>query len=269
MQSLDALAQKLSLSREELESSVAGAFVSYTSVKMKSSHIELASTGGTIKKVKKRSPERAVYEFLSLRAWHELLQQYSSSTQLSFRAPYPLGLADLDKEQNILYMEFMNGYELRKIGGNMRRTFPVPINGQDTPLPLYPACALHLGALDRIKENEGLYHGDYDTRHVIFKPVQGASLAVIDVEGSRLESPVELSLESQRMFSDFERITSSQRDRDALKSWHQQGFELMGNSHSIPYLPNIIEKINHDYDIDFNMRAMSINGVSLRDRGST
>src|SRR3989338_7430380 len=216
MMNLEELANKISLSREAIESSVAGAFVSYTSVKQKSSHIELASTGGTIKKEKRRSAQRAIYEFLSLKAWHNLLATYSSLTPLTFRAPLPKGIGNIEKEESTLYMDFMEGYDVRKLGQTLRRTYPVSIQGQETPLPLYPACALHLGTLNRIKEHEGLYHGDWDTRHVIFSPARNVSLAVIDVEGSRRESESEVAAESEKMITDFERITSSQRDRQVL-----------------------------------------------------
>ena len=188
MISLNEFADSITLARETLESFMPSSFVSYTTVKEKSSHIELASSGGTIKKVKKRSVERTLYEFLALRAWHDLLETYSSLSPLSFRAPLPRGVYDLDKNETSLYMDFMQGYDVRKMGQNLRRTFPVRIKGQDIPIPLYPACALHLGALDCVREHEGVYHGDYDTIHIIFSPARDVSLAVIDVECSRTES---------------------------------------------------------------------------------
>ena len=270
MQSLESFAGSILLSREKIESSVASAFVSYTSVKQKSSHIGLASSGGTIKKVKKRSPERTLYEFLSLRVWHDLLQHYSLLSPLKLCAPLPLGVSHLETEESALYMEFMPGYEVRKLGGqNLRRSFPVYIPEQETPVPLYPACALYLGALDSIKELEGLCHGDYDARHVIFKPFDPVSLAVIDVEGSRKDSFIEIDAESHCMFTDFERITPSHRDLSALRSWYEQGREMLSLKDKQPFFPEISEKINREYDIEFNMESMSLNGISLRERGST
>jgi hypothetical protein len=125
-----------------------------------------------------------------------------------------------------------------------------------------------LGALDCVREHEGVYHGDYDTRHIIFSPARDVSLAVIDVEGSRTESRSDIDTESQKMMDDFNRITSSQRDKDVLRTWYEQGRNMLSLS-STKYLPLILQRINQEYRVDFDMAAMSLNGFSLRDRGST
>lgn len=263
MQSTESLFQHLSLSREGLERISPGVFASYSPMKKKSSHIEVASSGGIVKKVKRRMPEKAVYEFLALAVWSELLNAYSDPSGLIFRAPKPLGLSNLDQESAELYMEFINGYELKRLG-QLKRTTPVKIRGQSMPLPLYAATALHLGGLNRIKERENLYHEDYDNRHVFFSPVENIAMGVIDVENSRVETPEQVRLESTQIFDSFFRHVSSEKDRAALTSWYEQGANNVEDLRRPLMLPQIIEMVGKKYDVNFDFNNMSINGYRVR-----
>jgi len=263
MQSIESLFDQLSLSREGLERMSPGVFASYNPMRKKSSHIEVASSGGIVKKVKRRMPEKAVYEFLALAVWNELLNAYSDPSGLIFRAPKPLGLANLDQPSSELYMEFINGYELKRLS-QLRRTTPVQIRGQNVPLPLYAAAALHLGGLNRIKERENLYHEDYDGRHVFFSPVQNIAMGVIDVENSRIEGPEQVKLESTQIFDIFFKHVSSEKDRAALISWYQQGANNIEDLKRPPMIADIIAMIERKYHVDFDFTNMSINGYRVR-----
>lgn len=266
--SIESLGIELSL-EEEIERISPGVFAAYDAMKEKSSHIEVASAGGILKKIKKRSPLKTVYEFLALEAWNELLNQYSDSSQypdsrgLVFRAPKPLGVGGLDKGNPELFMNFLNGYELRRLG-QFKKTTPVRIPWQNEPIPLYPACALHLGALNEIKERENLYHEDYDGRHVLFSPASNVSIGVIDVENSRIEIPEMVKKESGEMYEFFlKSVNSSDKNKQALNSWYEQGREIIRNLGYSQKLPKIVEDISKKYNIQFDFCNMSLNGIHV------
>ncbi|MFW5847278.1 MAG: hypothetical protein ACOCUU_03925, partial [Nanoarchaeota archaeon] len=197
MENLSKIETKLILEDEELGKTIPGGFVKYDSIKRKSSNIHLASSGGIIKKTKKRSPHKTLYEYLALKIWEEILKQYSDVNDLDVRSPKVMGLGNLNADETSLYMEFLNGYELQNLS-QLKRTTPVIIDDQETPLPLYPACALHLGFLDAIKEAEQLLHSDYDSRHVIFTPSGKTSIGVVDLENSSMGTPEKI--EKERKF---------------------------------------------------------------------
>lgn len=263
MQSLESLLNSLNVKSSEVVETMPGNFVTYNSIRQKSSHIELASSSGVISKKKKRSQEKTLYEFLSLAVWHELLSRYSKVNDVQFRAPRPIGLFNLNSDKPGLFMEFLNGYELKKFNV-LKRTTPVKIKGQKYPIPLYPACALHLGALNRLKEVEGLFHADYANRHIIFSPLENVSIGVVDVENSRVEDSEKVSRESKKLTEKFERVTSSSKDLDVLKTWYSQGTESLVIPDSIPQLNQVVEYVGKIYDINLDFRNMNINNYRLR-----
>lgn len=261
MQSAESLAKSLEKTAEDLEATMPGAFVEYNPVKRKSSRISLASNSGFILKKKVRRPEKTLYEFLALEVWNRTLDEYSKINDLSFRAPEPIALFELDSSEPAILMKFLNGYELQKLG-LMKRTTPVTIKNQRYPLPLYPACALHLGALNRIKEQEGLYHADYSNRHVIFSPVENVSIGVVDVENSREDTLGLIRGESDKIRREFEAVTSSPTDLEVLKTWYSQGQDgLVVPQEGI--LEKVLDEIHKKYDIDFDFKNRSINGYKL------
>lgn len=262
MQSLDSFAHSFEFDKARIEATMPGDFVKYDPIKKKSSRIDLASSLGIIRKSKRRTPEKAIYEFLSLDIWNQLLNKYSSINDLQFRAPKPVGFVDLDSDTPGVLMEFLNGYEFRKLC-KLRRTTPVQIKGQKTPIPLYPVCALHLGALNRLKEIEGLYHSDYDERHIIISPTENVSIGVVDVENSRKALPEFVLAESEKAKKAFERITSSPKDLEALQSWYQQGEESL-KVLITPYLDKLVEEVSGNYGISLDFTNMILNTHRLR-----
>jgi hypothetical protein len=268
MQTLNSLADDLSMGKVDLEGVLPGSFVNYVDIKQKSSHVELASTGGVLKKSKERTVQKALYEFLSLELWHDLLNAYSDVNPLRFRAPKPFGIGVSDGQRTDLYMSFLNGYAMKRLCA-MKRTTPVAIPGQKYPLPLYAACALHLGALNRIKEEEELYHSDYDTRHVLFSPVSKVGISVIDVENTRKEPSEDLVLgESERVLKLFESQTSSERDRASLRGWYEQGREGVILPPSERRFEAIAAEVGERHGIDFDPINMKMNGYCVRTRKS-
>jgi len=263
-QSLESLGNQLSIPAEKLERTAPGAFVTYCSIRRKSSHIELASDSGIIKKQKKRTPEKAIYEFLSLEIWDRVLREYSKYNNLRLRSPQPIGLTGLETDSPSVLMEFLKGYEIKKLN-ELRRTTPVNIRGQKKyPLPLYPACALHLGALNMLKEVEGLYHSDYDLRHIIFSPVRDVSIGVVDLENSRRESPINVGEESKKIRKLFNRITCSPRDTEVLDSWYDEGRQSLILPDNHPIIEKIIEEVIEEHGIDMDYKNVSLDGHHLR-----
>lgn len=263
MQSLESLGKSLSISKNKLEETMPGAFVEYIPVKQKSSEIELASSVGVLRKKKKRKFEKTIFEFLSLEVWNNLLNSYSDVNDMKFRAPKPMGLYNHNLYKSEILMEFINGYELKKFN-RMKRTTPVKIRGQNYPIPLYPACALHLGALDEIKEKEGIIHGDYDLRHIIFSPIENVSIGIVDVENSRGDSLIIVEEESKKLFERFQKITSSPRDLKVLESWYEQGRESLNLPQGTLQLDRVLEEIKSKFDVDLDFSNYKINNYCIR-----
>jgi hypothetical protein len=261
MGALESLIKAITVPKEVQESTIPGAFVNYNPVKQKSAHIELASTSGVIKKSKRRMPEKAVYEYLSLEIWHNLLARYSAVNNLSFRAPMPVGVCYLDGDYPTVLMEFLQGYEIKNMP-RLKRTTPVRIKGQKQPLPLYPACALHLGALNRIKEEEGLYHSDYDVRHIKFNFIDQVFMGVVDLENARQDMPEPIQKESDTMLEKFKRYTSSSaKDLEALSSWYHEGHEGLVIPEGGHQLARVIEEVEKKYGIKLDYINKTINGL--------
>jgi len=262
MNSLDSVLYNLKIGKEELALISPGSFVKYKDEKDVSSIIGLASSNGIIQKTKKRSSKKTLYEFLALKVWNELLDIYSNCNNLNFRAPKPLGIGEIEnKKDQSLFMTFINGYKLKSLS-TLKRSTPVKIKDQEEPLPLFSACAYHLGALNKIKEIEGIYHTDYDDRHIIFSLIEGVSIGVIDVENSCIDKKSAIS-ESEEIYSLFEKGTSSPRDKESIKSWYDLGYDHLVIPEKNPQISKIIEKLETKYDIKFDMKNKYINGVRI------
>lgn len=259
---IESLARDLEIKQEDIETRMPGAFVNYVPMKDRSSDIKLASLNGVLQKSKERKLEKAVYEFVSLDIWSNLLEEYSQINDLKFRAPKPIAIHKINSDSPSLLMEFLNGYELRKVG-NLKRTTPVKVRGQKYPLPLYPAIALHLGALNKIKEIEGLYHGDYDDRHIIFNLLDNVSVGVVDVENSRGGMLNVVKGESNKIRNIFQSKTCSPKDLDVLDTWYMQGYETV-NFDSALKMGKVLEKLQEKYGVEIDFMNGKIGGQRIR-----
>lgn len=245
---------------ETLIKTMPGAFNTYDAVKKKSSDIELAANSGVIKKVKKRRKEKTFYEYASLAIWNELLNRYSQQGDLNFNAPKPLGFVDFEDESQGILMSFIPGYEIKKLN-ILKRSTPVRFKGQRYPVPLYPACSLHLGALNQIKENEEIVHNDYAPRHIIFSPSEEVYIGVVDVENSFQDKGL-AKKESEYILERFRKLTSSPRDSQILDSWYDQGKEIIGNKTN--YLPEVIEEVEKKMGLSIDFGNMKVGDYSIQ-----
>ena len=260
--SLESVIDNLNINKERLELVAPSSFVDYKDEKDLSSKISLSSSNGLIQKTKKRKAEKAIYEFLALRVWNELLDVYSNCNDLNFRAPKPIGIKGLHNQTyQSLIMSFINGHKLKSLS-QLKRSTPVKIKNQNEPLPLFSACAYHLGAFNRIKEEEGLYHSDYDGRHVIFSPIENVSIGVIDLENSYLDKERALK-ESSKIFNFFKKYVSSPKDKENIESWYKLGLNNLVVPKEGLQTKKIIEKLEGEYGIEFNMHNKRINGVRI------
>ena len=194
--------------------------------------------------------------------WNRVLNAYSEANDLNFISPLPIGLIDIETDEPGVIMSYIPGYELKKFN-RMKRNTPVKIKGQKYPLPLYPAFALHLGALDEIKDQEGLIHSDYAPRHVIFSPLNNVSIGVVDLENSHQDSSIKANLESEELFERFRTLTPSNRDKVALDAWHDEGRRSLIKPDHMLQLDRAIEEVRNIYHIDLDYKNFKLNGISL------
>ena len=269
------LMERLCIPPGEEEKIIPSAFVKYDPIKKKSSDIEVAVTTGCIKKRKRRAIEKTIYEFLVLGVWNELLKRYSEVNDLKFRAPEPKHIIKYNNEEdqssnypvaeNSLIMEFISGHELNKLN-QVKRGTPVQLKDHKLPIPLYPACMYHIGALNQLKEIEGLFHSDYHCRHILFNFVNPVSMGVVDVENSRIETPSEVEIESKNMYDYFQRLTCSNKDKRDLQSWYNEGKNSLVIPDQTPQLNDVIDLINDKYEIKLDMANGHIDQTKIRVR---
>jgi len=262
MQSLESLGHEIELDDEAIQRQAPGRFVNYDAIKRKSSHIGLATERGIICKSKPRCPEKAIYEFLSLEVWNYLLKSYSAHNSLKFRSPAPLGIHSLNSSNPEVLMEFINGYELLRFN-QLRRKLPIYIDGLDEPLRVYPAFAMHLGALNRLKEVEKLLHSDYDGRHILFSPAGNVFIGVVDLENSRIDEEELVSKESARSLNELLKKASSSDDVRVLNSWYSKGRESLKVPEGVPQLERVLEGVKRKHDVNFDFRNLALNGFHL------
>lgn len=267
------LMERLCIPEGEEERIIASAFVRYDPVKKKSSDIEVAVTTGCIKKRKRRVIEKTIYEFLVLGVWNEILKRYSEVNDLQFRAPLPKYIIKYDStknqidndsvKENSLVMEFISGHELNKLN-QLKRGTPVQLKDHKLPIPMYPACIYHIGALNQLKESEGLFHSDYHCRHLLFNFVNPVSIGVVDVENSRIESKADVEIESKNMYDYFQRLTCSNKNKRDLQTWYNEGKNSLVIPGQTPQLEGVIDLINSKYGIKLDMANGHIDQTKIR-----
>lgn len=128
----------------------------------KSSSIYVAKDNGLLKKVKQRNINTRNDEFYRLSFCENLFKKYNSSFETSFYSPSPI--CAIDEE---LIMKYEQGIELDRL-----------LKSKTTSDQDLEKIIFQLGQLFALKENEGIYHGDFDLRHLLIN--NGISL--IDLE---------------------------------------------------------------------------------------
>lgn len=263
MEHLKPIFERVYMNQVATENALPSTAVKYDDEKDLSSDVTLAAAGGVISKTKRRSLDKTIYEFLSMQVWHNLLNLYSYVNHLDFQAPKPLGISE-DNGTHTLHMSYVPGHRIKGLNAFKRNT-SVRIQGLENPLSLYSACALHLGALNRIKEQEEIKHGDYDGRHVLFNPLERVFMGVIDVENSYIspDSSV-LNKESGKIATEFMKYVPGREEyRDTVEASYKTGRDLVILPEGRPQLMRIINELNEEFGVDFDMLNRKINGVHV------
>lgn len=168
--------------------------------KNRSSEVFVMPELGLLLKVRPdRSEASLVNEYRNLLAWSMLLNHYhpeSGDEYGTLSAPYPV---QMDMARRGIVMSFCPGIPIASvITGNY--------GFSEASLPTTDVLAgvsYGLGRLAAIKTREGLVHGDYHWRHVLFNPMTVPTpegrMSVIDVESSRIEPGERLTTEHGRM----------------------------------------------------------------------
>ena len=257
------LVTRVALGDRELFGTVPGAFVRYDSVNQKSSEITLASSGGVISKKKKRKVGKTLFEFLALGVWCNLLERYSSANEISFRAPSPIGIVDMSEDCSTLLMEYLPGHEMKKLA-NLKRRLPVRVPGMEDPVPLFIGAAIHLGALNRLKEVEELCHGDYDDRHVMFHHGVFPYVGVVDVESTKLRGLAPVVRESETTIELLKKRFAAQGgDASVLETWYQEGRAMLVVPDGGPQLVHALEETQRKYNTTLDLEYKRVGGVPV------
>ncbi|MEA3493289.1 MAG: hypothetical protein U9R38_02760 [Candidatus Margulisiibacteriota bacterium] len=200
-------------------------------------------------KSKERKSVLQVWEFLMLDLWSHVLRHYTEGHQIILSAPQPYML-----KGETLHMAYKLGTIGAKLAQDYKSSYQVPLPSGNSRL--YHAFALHLGALACVKETEGLLHGDYKLRHLLFDPgnqtdafsfiivntfgiltggipviepfLSMPSLNVVDLEHSLRAPKTEVQKENEKMLTLARHHTSSHglRPSDFEKAYGE-GYDLI------------------------------------------
>jgi hypothetical protein len=262
MESIESVFNKIFLNEEKFGILLPGEPDSFEIEKDRSCEVLLSSSKGIITKLKERCLEKTVYEYLSLKFWKGILEEYSKNNKLEIKSPNPRGILDLRKDDSKisfpLVMDFIQGYEIKSLS-NFRKNVQVKLFDK-IRLPIIYACALHLGYLNRLKEEEKLLHADYDGRHILFKFQNKPFLGVIDVENSTISSKEEVEKESKKILNLFSKYVQSPRDKEGYMNYYEKGYEMFKPLDHKNHAEVILEEIYRKDHIDFDIKNKKING---------
>lgn len=118
-------------------------------------------------KEKERWGIKLLWEFTMLDLWDRVLTSYADRYGLDIHCPRPAFVYGRERHvYNGLAMSFCNGAIVSKLP--LYEDRPHVDKNTGSQFELYPSLAFALGALIRIKEHEGLLHGDFGLRHLLF-----------------------------------------------------------------------------------------------------
>ncbi|MBW2985654.1 hypothetical protein KY313_03310 [Candidatus Woesearchaeota archaeon] len=222
--------------------------------KDRSSEIFLYPEEGKIVKDKNRTRKKTIYEAFMMDLWSNIFKEYNKAQDMRFNAPVSRGITFKNTDlTTYLLMDFCKGVPIKKLRnlGERKTRF----NGKD--ISLSSLVMYHLGGLQAIKEHEGLFHSDYDQRHVFFYQDKFGSrkpqLSVIDVENSRLRSNnLDLgSLINNPVISEnegfYELITTMFPGHEE-KDFYEIGYEKMP---SLGVADSLVDKTRKAFDKKF------------------
>ncbi len=224
----------------------------------KSSQTLVYVRSGDFLKSKPRTARKAEWEFYMLMLWSDLLCRYQSKTGLGIACPKPrllfFGESCPPKDQSdrkdiigtTLGAEFVTGLNASRLE-HLARNAVIVNHDESHPAcdyrQLYPSIAFYCGALGKIKENEGLIHGDYQPRHIIIDP-QKPCLYTIDLENARTGSPEEIAFEEMQMMTRLKEIIGKKYRSEVIDAAFCAGRQGVPNWQVLPEVVNELQERN-------------------------
>jgi hypothetical protein len=134
------------------------------------------------KKAGKRSdnPIKLVWEYIQYEALNRLFKSYQAENGINVVIAKPLAV--FPREYS-LFTEFMPGFILKDFDKQVKKGFFVK-HYCNKEIRVECSVAFFLGYLSKIKQMEGIYHSDYDSRHIIYN-AGDIGVSMIDFENTR------------------------------------------------------------------------------------
>ncbi len=156
--------------------------------KSKSSKIDIIPETGIIRKEKKRTFDKSVYEIFATLVLNETLDQYNnllSSGDFTLYSPQAIGMeygeqGDPSSLDSVIYEFFCPGTPLNKIQNKRKREYEI----DNEPVRIEERAMYLTGILSEIFLKEGICHGDPQLRHLLLLPKEGY-LQKINRDGNR------------------------------------------------------------------------------------
>ncbi|MBW2978269.1 hypothetical protein KY331_05470 [Candidatus Woesearchaeota archaeon] len=208
------------------------------------------------KKLKKRAanPIKMLWEYFQYEALSRVFTHYQVDNE-AVNVVVPKPYAVMPKDYT-LFTEFMPGFILKIFGKKMDKGVVVMhYNGDEMPAEC--SVAFHLGYISRIKEIEGIYHSDFDLRHIIYD-VEGVGISMFDLENTRFvgdgKTVVGETAFMKRLWFDF--ATDGRGcSREELERHYQEGRETVKRP-TTPRYRKTLEEVGEEYGVRIKFNGM-------------
>ena len=203
-----------------------------------SSEVTLSTELGVVRKIRaERSEKNLLNEWMALIAWRSLLDHYyseGSGGREAIGSPNPIRI---DIASRAIDMSYCQGFPL---GQAVTRNHELRDRCQ-TPTETITAISFGMGRLACIKEREGLLHGDYHNRHLLYNPLLARDVdprfTVIDVESTHTGTIEEVGTENAKLQSWFVRAVPNYLAAEAMQAYSDGRASL---PHGEPVWPDAV-----------------------------
>lgn len=200
------------------------------------------------KKPGKRSntPLKMVWEFMQFEILNRLFNEYSFKNEVKLFVPAPIAVYP---QQYKLLTSFCPGFILHCFSQVERGAKAIHF-GKEMPIEL--SVTYFLGALTKLKELEGIYHSDFDLRHIIFDPIRSI-MGIFDLENARYITDKEvLHQESRNIVNAWFHAAQKRGMKSAdLFMQYEAGRKKIERSGQ-GYI-SIVRKIEQEYGIELSV----------------
>ena len=237
-----------------------------------SSKVSIAATGGSFSKEKSRKREKLIWEFFMDELMHEIFVEYDKINKkrdrrgkISIHVPQSkyillkkdeLNKKDDDEEtsnkEDALIMTFCDG--------KIYKDFPYDIKLNRS----YKNFCYNIGTFCRVKENEGIIHGDPALRHFLYD-LNKYKLHVIDWEKARTDCLNNVKKENDSIFGWLGDKMGNRLSQNQIKEEYNEGHcSVRGSKKNI--LEKSIKKIEEKYAVKIitNKRIFKIDGKEYK-----